>query len=98
MDNFYISAILREMEPLLSERTVARVVLVNTDLSIDLRLENDQMLFASLDRTKPAIYLSGRQPGGEANASHPFAIQLKKQITGAKLTTIAKDPLDRIVR
>ena len=98
MDNFYISAILREMEPLISGRTVARVSLVNSDLLIDLRLENDELLFASLDRTSPAIYLSGRQPSGEANASHPFAIQLRKHVTGAKLTALSKDPLDRIVR
>ena len=98
MDNFYISAILREMESLISGRTVARVSLVNSDLLIDLRLENNQLLFASLDRTNPALYLSGRQPGGEANASHPFAIQLRKHITGARLTTLSKDPLDRIVR
>ncbi len=98
MDNFYISAILREMEPLISGRTVAKVFLVNSDLLIDLRLENNQLLFASLDRTNPAIYLSGRQPGGEANASHPFAIQLRKHITGARLTALSKDPLDRIVR
>ncbi|HKS40780.1 MAG TPA: NFACT family protein [Blastocatellia bacterium] len=98
MDNFYISAILREMEQAISGRTVARVFLVNSDLLIDLRLENNQLLFASLDRTNPALYLSGRQPGGEANASHPFAIQLRKHITGARLTTLSKDPLDRIVR
>jgi predicted ribosome quality control (RQC) complex YloA/Tae2 family protein len=98
MDNFYISAILREMEQAISGRTVARVFLVNSDLLIDLRLENNQLLFASLDRTNPALYLSGRQPGSEANASHPFAIQLRKHITGARLTTFSKDPLDRIVR
>ncbi len=98
MDNFYISAILREMEPAISGRTVARVSLVNSDLLIDLRLENDQLLFASLDRTSPAIYLSNRQPGSETNASHPFAIQLRKHITGAKLTRLSKDPLDRVVR
>ncbi|MGA9771437.1 MAG: NFACT family protein [Blastocatellia bacterium] len=98
MDNFYISAILREMEPLISGRTVARIFLVNTDLLMDLRLENDQLLFASLDRTNPALYLSGRQPGSEANSSHPFAIQLRKHITGARVTSVSKDPLDRIVR
>lgn len=98
MDNFYISAILREMERVISGRTVARVFLFNSDLLFDLRLKNDDLLFASLDRTSPAIYLSGRQPGSEANASHPFAIQLRKQIAGAKLTSLSKDPLDRIVR
>src|SRR5262245_36120845 len=98
MDNFYISAILREMESVIRGRTVARVSLVNSDLLIDLRLENDLLLFASLDRTSPAISLSDRQSGGEATASHPFAIQLRKHIAGAKLTNISKDPLDRIVR
>lgn len=98
MDNFYISAILREMEPVISGRAVTRVVLVKSDLLFDLRLENHEWLVASLDHTSPALYLSGRQPGSEANSSHPFAIQLRKHIAGAKLTNLSKDPLDRIVR
>jgi predicted ribosome quality control (RQC) complex YloA/Tae2 family protein len=98
MDNFYISAILREMEQTISGGTVARVFLVNSDLLFDLRLRDGQLLIASLDRTNPAIYLSDRQLSTEANAAHPFALQLRKLIAGAKLTRLSKDPLDRIVR
>jgi predicted ribosome quality control (RQC) complex YloA/Tae2 family protein len=101
MDNFYLSAVVREMEQEILGRVVARIFLADSDLLFDLRLAGGRALLASLDRTSPALYLSGRDlraVNSDAGAAHPFAAQLRKRVAGGQLLGLSKDPADRVVR
>ena len=99
MENFYLSAIVREMAAELTGRTVSRVSLCGPDLLIDFRLPDDLVLLASLDPSGPALYLAGRhRRSGDSDLSNPFLARLRKNVAGAKLTNIFKYPADRVVR
>jgi predicted ribosome quality control (RQC) complex YloA/Tae2 family protein len=101
MENFFLSAIVREIANEVQGRNVVRISLAGTDLLIDLRLPNGRTLLASLDRTSPAIFISNanlRPSDSDTSASHPFASLLRKHLTGAQLVGLSKEPLDRIVR
>jgi predicted ribosome quality control (RQC) complex YloA/Tae2 family protein len=100
MENFYLSAIVREIAKETRGRTVARVLLMGSTLSIDLRLPGSQVLLASLDRNSPALYISAapRQADPDNGAAHPFAALMRKHVAGAKLLGISKEPFDRVVR
>jgi predicted ribosome quality control (RQC) complex YloA/Tae2 family protein len=96
MDNFYLSAIVAETLPLLLNRNLARISLVNSDLLFDFRLPGERLLRASFDQTQPAYYLDKacKEPQNDA---HPFLTTLRKEIIGARLTGIYKPALDRYV-
>lgn len=98
MDNFYLSAVLREIRGQLLGRTVARVFLRQYDLLMDLRLESGDLLLISLDPSNPAFYLSSKVPNMDTATSHPFLIQMRKKIASGKLVSLSKVPLDRILR
>lgn len=101
MENFYLSAIVREITKEALGRSVTKVLLAGSTLSIDLRLSGGMVLLASLDRGSPALYLSKphlKQADADTSASHPFASLMRKHLVGAKLIGISKEPLDRIVR
>ncbi|MCI0491230.1 MAG: NFACT family protein [Blastocatellia bacterium] len=97
MENFYLSAIVREMAAELIGRAVSRVSLHGADLLIDFHLPDDRALLASLDPAGPALYLADR-PRKQGDVSHAFVSQLRKKIVGAKLINIFKHPSDRIAR
>lgn len=100
MDNFYLSALLQELSLEVQGHTVVRVSLEGSALLIDLRLASGCQLLASLDRTTPAIYLS-REIASTLTKKKPasafFLSLLRKQIVGARLVKIWKEPPDRIV-
>jgi predicted ribosome quality control (RQC) complex YloA/Tae2 family protein len=101
MDNVYLAALVREIEPAITNRTVAKIAFAGATLRLDLRLPSERLLLASLAPANPALYLTGnsaKPPHSEANAAHPFAAQLRKHLTGAKLMAITKSLTDRIVR
>lgn len=101
MENFYLSAIVREIAKEATGRNIVRVLLAGSTLSIDLRLPGSQVLLASLDRNSPALYISSANPkhaDSDAGAAHPFVSLLRKHVAGAKLLGVSKEPLDRIVR
>jgi predicted ribosome quality control (RQC) complex YloA/Tae2 family protein len=101
MENFYLSAIVREIAKEATGRNIARVFLAGSALSIDLRLPDGKLLLASLDRASPALYISSldhRQGDSDISAAHPFVSLLRKHIVNARLLSISKEPLDRIVR
>lgn len=98
MDNFYLSAVVQEITPGVLERSVAKATVSGTDLRLDLRLAAGQ-LFISLDRSAPALYLTAiaaRHASAKSSAS-PFSSLLRKHVGGAKLVSLWKDPLDRII-
>jgi len=101
MENLYLAAVVREMTGETLGRTVARISLAESDLLFDLRLSHDRVLRASLDRASPALYVSEvdrKQFNSGARANDAFISLLRKHIIGAKLTSLNKDPIDRIVR
>jgi predicted ribosome quality control (RQC) complex YloA/Tae2 family protein len=101
MDNFYLSAVVREMEREIADRSVGRIFLSGSNLFFDLHLESGLTLEASLDPASPALFLSNKdskQLSANHSPSHPFALQLRKRIEGGQLLSVDKNPCDRIVR
>jgi len=101
MENLYLAAVVREMTDEVLGRTVARVSLSESTLLFDLKLSRDRVLLASLDRASPAFYVSGidrEHLNSGARANDAFISLLRKHVTGAKLISLTKNPIDRIVR
>lgn len=101
MENFYLSAIIREISKEAIGRNVIKVLPGGPNNSIDLRLSNGLVLLASLEPASPAIYFSSANPkqgDADTSAPHSFTSLLRKHVTGAKIVKISKEPLDRIVR
>ena len=101
MDNFYLSALVREVMPEVQGRTVARASLETSTLLIDLRLTSGRQLLASLDRTTPALYLSNEvatHPLTGKSTSTFFLSLLRKHVVDARIVKLWKEPLDRIVQ
>jgi len=101
VDNFYLSALVREVEPEILGRTVVRASLTDSILLIDLRLPSDRQLLASLDRATPALYLSTKAAAQSFAGKHSltfFLSLLRKHLVGSKVVKVWKEPLDRIVR
>jgi Predicted RNA-binding protein homologous to eukaryotic snRNP len=100
MENFYLSALVDEMRPQLIGRNIGKPLLSGTQMLLDLRLPEGRALYASLNRTNPALFLSSRslkQFASEANSTSAFAAQLRKVVAGAEVISITKPPLDRVV-
>lgn len=96
MENFYLSALLTEIRPIISGKTLARISLAGTSLLFDFRLPEQSILRASFDASSPALFLA--KPEKEnANEAHPFLATLRKELAGAKLINLRKPRLERIV-
>lgn len=99
MENYFLSAIVREIEAELIGKAVSQISLSGSDLLMDFRLPDGLTFLASLEPASPALYLTRRNRKSRDNTlSHPFVAQLRKKIIGAKLISIFKFPQDRIVR
>ncbi len=101
MDNFYLSALVREVMPEVQGRTVKRVSLDASTLLIDLRLTSGRQLLASLDRTTPALYISDQTASRSfrGNRTSTFFLSiLRKHLIDARLVNLWKDPLDRNIQ
>jgi predicted ribosome quality control (RQC) complex YloA/Tae2 family protein len=101
VDNFYLSALIKEVTPEILRRTVARLSLEGTTLRIDLRLASGRQLIVSLDRTEPALYLSNlpiQSSRAEKAGAGFFLSLLRKHILESRLVKIQKEPRDRIVQ
>ena len=100
MDNFYLSALVRELLPDVTGRTVSRLSLEDSTILIDLGLTSGQRLLVSLDRAAPALYLSDQSAHApiQRPAATSFLSLLRRHILGARLTRLWKDPLDRIIQ
>lgn len=98
-----IRAIVEEIAPQLSGRILGKVFqLSRTSLAIDFRLSDGSYLFISVDPTTGArLYLIKRRVRElekESLPPSPFALAIRKHLSGARLTSIKKDENDRIVR
>jgi predicted ribosome quality control (RQC) complex YloA/Tae2 family protein len=98
VDNFYLSALVKELTPAVQGHTVARISLEGSTILFDLRLSSGRQLLASLDRRAPAVYLSNRISPRRSKGSPAITPLLRKYLVGAKLLKIWKEPADRIVR
>ena len=99
MDNFYLSALVRELSPEVRGHTVARLSLEAFTLLLDLRLASGRQLLASLDRTTPALYLSNAvAPVSKKRPTSTFFLSLlRKHVVGARVVEVWKEPQDRII-
>jgi predicted ribosome quality control (RQC) complex YloA/Tae2 family protein len=100
VDNFYLSAIVREVLPELRGRTVSRVSIIDTSLLIDFRLTSDRELLISMDRSAPAMYLSlivAAQLSPPKSGSTFFGSLLRKHLEGGRCSDIRKQPGDRVL-
>lgn len=98
MDNFYLAAIVDEIKREIEGRTVAGISLSGSTLLFDFRLTNRRRLLASLDRSAPALYLSSRyQLKSGKRAPSNFYSVLREQLAAAKVVSIVKRRLDRVV-
>jgi predicted ribosome quality control (RQC) complex YloA/Tae2 family protein len=97
MDNFFLAALLAEIRPILTGKSLAKISLAETSLLLDFHLPNRLILRASFDTALPALFLENTQKE-KLNDAHPFLSTLRKELEGAKLIAISKPPLDRIVK
>ncbi|MFY9558139.1 MAG: NFACT family protein [Blastocatellia bacterium] len=101
MDNFFLSAIVKELTNEVEGRAVARVSVSASTIQIDLRLAARRQLLASLDRSMPALYIAGkaeREPVTAKRTSTSFQSLLRKHIVESRLVNLRKHPRDRIVQ
>jgi hypothetical protein len=88
VDNFYLSALIKEVMPEVLGRTAVRASLANSTLLIDLRLTAGRQLLASLDRSTPAFYLSSESATQALKGKQPssfFHSLFRKHIVEARL-------------
>jgi predicted ribosome quality control (RQC) complex YloA/Tae2 family protein len=97
-----IKAIVAEIAPLLVGRMMGKVFqLSRLTLAIDFRIADGRYLFVSVEPAQPRIHMIERRVRDlekQALNSSPFALVLRKQLGGARLSSITKDEGDRIVR
>jgi predicted ribosome quality control (RQC) complex YloA/Tae2 family protein len=97
-----ITVIVEEITPALIGRVMGKVFqLSRLALAIDFRPGDGRYLFISVEPAQPRIYMIERRVRElekQALPSASFALVLRKQLGGARLTSLLKDPSDRIVR
>ncbi|HWC77572.1 MAG TPA: hypothetical protein VG778_08915, partial [Blastocatellia bacterium] len=71
VDNFYLAAIVAEIAPQLSGRTLSRISLSGAEFRFAFGPGSDRVLVASLEPSSPAMYLSspGSKPADSDNRS-----------------------------
>ncbi len=102
MNDQTIEAIAEELASLLTGRVVGKIYqLTRASLTIDFRTTGDRHLFISVEPNQPRIYLitrRARELEKQSLAPSPFALVLRKHLSGAQLRAINKDAGDRILR
>ena len=102
MNDQTIKAIVEEIAPTLTGRLMGKVFqLSRLTLAIDFRSGTGHYLFFSVEPARPAIYMIERRIRDlekQSLPSSPFALVLRKHLSGARLASLTKDEADRIVR
>jgi predicted ribosome quality control (RQC) complex YloA/Tae2 family protein len=97
-----IKEVVEEIAPTLTCRVMGKVFqLSRLTLAIDFRPGDGRYLFIGVEPAQPRIYMVERRVRElekQALASSPFALVLRKQLGGARLTALIKEASDRIVR
>lgn len=102
MDDASIQLIVDEIATLLIGRAPGKIFQFDSfSLAIDFGLRGEGYLFFSVDPTHPRLYLIKRRVRDLEKLSRPltqFPLTLRKELSGATLTSLTKDDEDRIVR
>jgi predicted ribosome quality control (RQC) complex YloA/Tae2 family protein len=102
MDDESIKLIVAEIGPLLAGRAPGKIFQLGpASLSIDFGLRHEGYLLLSAEPATPRLYLIKRRVRDLEKQSTPltqFALALRKELSGTKLVSAAKDSVDRIVR
>lgn len=102
MNEATIKAIVEEISPDLLGRMPGKLFqLSSQSLAIDFRLHGSRYLFVSVETANPRLHLIQRRTRDLEKQSlppSPFALQLKKELSGTALESIKQDSTDRIVR
>src|ERR1044072_7200361 len=102
MDNATIAAVVAEITPLVNGRSAGKIFQITAQsLAIDFGLRGDGYLFISVEPAQPRIYLIKRRVRDlEKDSIHPgpFGLSLRKALSDTTVSSVEKDPADRIVR
>lgn len=102
MDDQAIDQVVEEIKPLLVGRVPGKLFQLEPwSLAIDFRLRDHRYLFISVDPALPRIHLIKRRARDLEKLSiglSPFALTLGKNLSRTTLSSVEKDPGDRIVR
>lgn len=101
MDQALVQRVVEELRPALSGRYFGKVYQLSpVTFVIDFGLRGEFLLI-SVDPLNPRFYLTHRRTKDlerQSQTPNPFGQTLRSKLSGAHLTTISKDPSDRIVR
>ncbi|HMG37205.1 MAG TPA: NFACT family protein [Blastocatellia bacterium] len=100
MENFYLSALTRELAPALSGRRVGAIRSVDTQVRVEVSGRDNSQLVLDLDRSFPAMFLApidSKRTRSQSSVS-PFVALLRKHISDSRIGKIAKTAGDRVVR
>jgi predicted ribosome quality control (RQC) complex YloA/Tae2 family protein len=102
MDDQSISAVIAEIEPLLSDRSPGKIFQLGPlSLAVDFRLRDNAYLFVSVEAALPRIYLAKRRVRDLEKQSiqlSQFALTLRKDLSQTTVRSVKKDEGDRVVR
>jgi predicted ribosome quality control (RQC) complex YloA/Tae2 family protein len=102
VDEHTIKKIVDEIAPLLSGRLPGKLFqLTPLSLAIDFRLRDPRYLLISVEPGQPRLHLIQRRLRDLEKTSlslSPFALLLKKELSGLRLDSVDKDAGDRIIR
>jgi predicted ribosome quality control (RQC) complex YloA/Tae2 family protein len=98
-----LKQVVEEIAPILAGRAIGKIFqLTRASLAIDFRPFEGRYLFISVEPSlDPRLYLIERRVKDLDKQSiqlQPFALVLRKRLSGAKLVSIKKDEDDRVVR
>lgn len=102
MHDQLIEKVVEELKPLLEGRAWGKAFqLSRSSLAVDFRTDDGRWLFISVEPNAPRLYMiarSIRQLEKNSQPPSPFALILRKTLSGASLSSLTKDEGDRIVR
>jgi predicted ribosome quality control (RQC) complex YloA/Tae2 family protein len=102
MDDATIAAVVAEITPLVNGRSAGKIFQLSAQsLTIDFGLRGDGYLFITVEPAEPRMYLIKRRVRDlEKDSIHPgpFALSLRKALSNTTVSSVEKDPADRIVR
>ena len=102
MDEQTIQSVVDEIAPLLTGRAFGKIFQTSRlSMVVDFRLRDDRYLFISVESSEPKLYLISRRVRElekQSTQLSPFALVLRKHLSGARVQSVRKDEDDRIVR
>ena len=102
MNQQTLKQILDELESVLPGRFLGKIFQLSPfSFAVDFGLRDGRFLFISIEPAEPRLYLIKRTARELSRASKPsaaFAQTVRSVLNGAKMTSLAKDENERVVR